>query len=163
MACTVPKSPDSPRDTAKAILDVSQRLVQERGFNAFSFRDVAGELRITTASLHYHYATKGALGSELIQRYASSFYAALAQIEAKKAPARAKLRAYADLYLAVLRERRMCLCGMLAAEYETLPRPMQEAISGFLERNDAWLAGVLDEGRRDGSLAGTGSPRTRRA
>ena len=31
-------------DTASRILDVAERLVQSRGFNAFSYADVAGEL-----------------------------------------------------------------------------------------------------------------------
>ncbi len=46
-------------------------------------------------------------------------------ISAMETPAAAKLRAYANLYLGVLRDQRMCLCGMLAAEYQTLPEPMR--------------------------------------
>src|SRR5262249_23185099 len=63
-----------------------------------------------------------------------------------------KLHAYADLYLDVLRGRRMCLCGMLAAEYQTLPEAMQEAVLSFFDLNEAWLARVLEEGRADGTL-----------
>jgi TetR/AcrR family transcriptional repressor of nem operon len=32
--------------------------VQIRGFNGFSYADVAGELSLTTASLHYHFPGK---------------------------------------------------------------------------------------------------------
>ena len=34
----------------REILDVAERLVQTRGFNGFSYADVASELKITTAS-----------------------------------------------------------------------------------------------------------------
>ena len=40
--------------TASKILDVAERLVQLRGFNGFSYADVAEELGISKASLHYH-------------------------------------------------------------------------------------------------------------
>ena len=50
-------------DTADRILDSAERLVQVRGFNAFSYADVARELGITKASLHYHFAGKAELGS----------------------------------------------------------------------------------------------------
>src|SRR4051794_37788210 len=52
----------STRATSERILDTAERLVQMRGFNGFSYADVAGELDITTASLHYHYRGKAELG-----------------------------------------------------------------------------------------------------
>ena len=60
-------------DTAARILDVAERLVQLRGFNGFSYADIAAELHITKASLHYHYAGKAELGRALIERYAERF------------------------------------------------------------------------------------------
>ena len=56
-----------------AILDVAERLVQVRGFNGFSYADIAAELQITKAALHYHFAGKADLGETLIARYADRF------------------------------------------------------------------------------------------
>lgn len=139
--------------TAQRILDVAERLVQLRGFNGFSYADVAAELGITNASLHYHFPGKAALGEALIRRYATRFAAALASIDRSVPEARAKLDAYVGLYADVLRGRRMCLCGILAAEYETLASPMREAVIRFFDDNEAWLATVLEQGRADGTLA----------
>jgi TetR/AcrR family transcriptional regulator, transcriptional repressor for nem operon len=47
----------------------------------------------------------------------------------------------------------MCLCGMLAAEYETLPEPMGEAVVTFFRDNEAWLGKVVSEGQTDGSFS----------
>jgi len=69
------------------------------------------------------------------------------------------LRAYARLYADVLRDHRMCLCGMLAAEYQTLPAPIREAVIGFFDENEAWVEAVLAQGRDEGALAFEGSPR----
>ena len=139
-------------NTASKILDVAERLVQLRGFNGFSYADVAAELKVIKASLHYHFAGKAELGEALITRYTRRFADALAAIEGSDADARTALEAYAELYAEVLRAQRMCLCGMLAAEYQTLPKPMQAAVIQFFDDNEAWLENVLKKGRDEGTL-----------
>jgi TetR/AcrR family transcriptional regulator, transcriptional repressor for nem operon len=140
-------------DTATRILDIGERLVQVRGFNGFSYADVAAELDMTKAALHYHFPGKAELGRALIERYTERFAAALADIDARVPDAPAKLDAYAGLYADVLRDRRMCLCGMLAAEYQTLPDPMRDAVIAFIDANEAWVEKVLSDGRRAGTIA----------
>jgi TetR/AcrR family transcriptional repressor of nem operon len=130
-------------DTATRVLDVAERLVQTRGFNGFSYGDVAREVGVSTAALHYHFAGKAELGEALITRYARRFSEALAEVNAGSARATSRLDAYANLYLAVLEDHRMCLCGMLAAEFETLPAP----------------ADVLEQGRGDGAFDFSGPAR----
>jgi TetR/AcrR family transcriptional regulator, transcriptional repressor for nem operon len=150
-------------DTAARILDIGERLVQVRGFNGFSYADVAAELDMTKAALHYHFPGKAELGRALIARYTERFAAALADIDARIPDAPAKLDAYAGLYGEVLRGHRMCLCGMLAAEYQTLPDPMREAVIAFIDANEAWVEKVLADGERAGtiSLAGPASDAAR--
>jgi len=144
-------------DTATRILDVAERLVQVRGFNGFSYADVASELGITKPSLHYHFAGKAELGEALIGRYAARFAEALAEIDRGGGDAATKLDAYAGLYADVLREKRMCLCGMLAADYDTLPKQMRDAVIGFFDDNEVWLTRVLGQGEDEGSLRLGGS------
>jgi TetR/AcrR family transcriptional repressor of nem operon len=134
------------------VLDVAERLIQTRGFNGFSYADVAAEVGITKASLHYHFPTKADLGLSLVQRYQESFEEALAGLARAGGDARALLEGYAEIYRSVLRKDRMCLCGMLAAEHSTLPTPMQRALQAFFDANERWLAGVLEAGRRKGEL-----------
>lgn len=146
-------------DTAERILDVAEELVQVRGFNAFSYADVAASLGMTKAGLHYHYPGKAELGDALIRRYAERFSESLTEIDGRGGSAAARLDAYVGLYADVLERRRMCLCGMLAAEYETLSDGLRQAILSFFDENEAWLARLLGQGRRDGSLHFEGPPR----
>jgi TetR/AcrR family transcriptional repressor of nem operon len=149
--------PKRDADTATQILNSAERLVQHRGYNAFSYADVAAELKITKASLHYHFASKAELGQALVERYAARFAAALEAIDAQGGAAPSKLTAYTRIYADVLRRKRMCLCGMLAADYDTLPGPMRDAVVRFFDHNEAWLAEVLQQGNADGSLHVDGS------
>jgi TetR/AcrR family transcriptional repressor of nem operon len=148
--------PPVPAGTAAQILDIAEGLVQSRGFNGFSYADVSAEMGITKAALHYHFAGKAELGESLITRYTERFDDALAAIDAEDMSAPQKLLAYCDIYRRALRSQRMCLCGMLAAEYNTLGQPMQEAIVRFFDQNQRWLAALLETGRKQGSLGFAG-------
>jgi TetR/AcrR family transcriptional repressor of nem operon len=145
--------------TELKILDVAERLVQTQGFNGFSYADIAEELGITKAALHYHFPSKAELGEALIARYAARFTDALVEVEERPVDAREKLEAYVTIYANVLRDHRMCLCGMLAAEYRTLPEPMREAVVRFFEGNEDWLERVLDRGKKERTLRFSGSAR----
>jgi TetR/AcrR family transcriptional repressor of nem operon len=135
------------------ILDVAEQLAQTRGFNGFSYGDIAEQLLVTKASLHYHFPSKAELGRALIARYRTVFAQALDAIDSKTQSGPERLRRYVRLYDSVMRDNRMCLCGMFAAEYDTLPGPMQDELREFFDHNERWLAAVLDAGRRDGDLA----------
>lgn len=145
--------------TAAQILDAAERLVQERGFNGFSYAIVARELGITKAALHYHFPSKAELGDALIERYSERFFDSLAKMDGARTDTPEKLRGYAQLYADVFRDDRMCLCGMLAADYTTLPEPMRARVVRFFDDNEVWLARVLEEGRKAGSIRFRGSAR----
>jgi TetR/AcrR family transcriptional repressor of nem operon len=148
----------TPSDTPQRILDIAERLVQTRGFNGFSYADIAEAMNVTKASLHYHFRGKADLGRSLIQRYEKNFLAALAGIDAGTKDAREKLRRYAAIYGSVLQDDRMCLCGMLAAEFGTLPDAMRTEMRHYFDANERWLSAVLKQGKKDKTLKFAGSP-----
>jgi TetR/AcrR family transcriptional regulator, transcriptional repressor for nem operon len=137
---------------ATAILDVAEQLAQVRGYNGFSYADVAAQLGVTKASLHYHFPSKAQLGAALIDRYQTNFDGALRAIDGKTKNPSEKLNRYVDLYDSVLRNDRMCLCGMLAAEYATLPSSMQAALTSFFDANERWLTAVIQSGLNCGAF-----------
>lgn len=148
----------APKGRSERILDVAEQLAQRRGFNGFSYADIAEELAVTKASLHYHFPSKADLGVRLIARYHEAFTGALAEIDATIDDEAAKLRRYVALYDQVIAQDRMCLCGMFAAEYATLPAPMQVELRAFFDANETWLASVLERGRKSDRLTVRMSP-----
>ena len=148
-----PPASAAPTAAARAILDAAERLAQTRGYNGFSYADVAAQLSVTKASLHYHFPSKAELGRALIERYHVGFVEALATIDREVDEPCGKLERYVALYDAVVRNDRMCLCGMLAAEHATLPEAMQLQLQLFFAANERWLTSVLEEGCRVGRFA----------
>ncbi len=147
--------------TAEQILDIAQDFIQQRGFNAFSYADISREIGIKTASIHYHFPSKSDLGKSLIERYKSTFAASLADIDAQGDSAKDKLKAFGNLYFEILQDEKICLCGMLATDIETLSVEMKTEIRAFLAQNEAWLARVFREGRNDGSITSEGNIESR--
>jgi TetR/AcrR family transcriptional repressor of nem operon len=147
-----------PADTPDRILDIAERLAQTLGFNGFSYADIAAELGLTKASLHYHFPGKADLGRALIARYADRFAAALANIDRHGGDERERLLRFAEAYERVLLQDRMCLCGMFAAEVQTLPEQMRSELRHFFDLSEAWLGAVLRAGRSAGRLTFNGAP-----
>ncbi len=147
-------------ETPERILDVAQHLVQTRGYNAFSYADIAAALHVTKASLHYHFPSKASLGLSLIARYETRFRQLLDIINGKNQTSAEQIKSYIAIYAGVLADHRMCMCGMLAAEFETLPKPMQSALDHFFGMNETWLEAVLRKGLDDASLRFADEPRS---
>ena len=139
------------------IIASAQRLVQQRGFNGFSYADIADEVGIRKASLHHYFPTKIDLGLTLIEEYTAQFDNELLRIDGSFAQADAKLRAYVALYRGALEADRMCLCGMLATEVLTLDPAMLPSLKHYFVRNTEWLAEVLATGKSQRLLAFTGT------
>ncbi|MFY9781203.1 MAG: TetR/AcrR family transcriptional regulator [Candidatus Baltobacteraceae bacterium] len=153
--------PASQASTAQRILDTAEQFAQTRGFNGFSYADVAQELLVSKASLHYHFPSKADLGRALVLRYHQALMQALEAIDRQTDEAREKLRRYIGLHDSVIRNNRMCLCGMFSAECATFPAPMQDELRRFFDANELWLAAVLEDGRRAGELAFRGPVKQR--
>ena len=91
-------------DTAQRILDIAERLVQTRGFNGFSYADIAGALRLhqgePALSLPHQGAARHAADRALRARVPRG--ARRNRPDAAPTP-REKLRRYAKIYADVLR------------------------------------------------------------
>jgi len=129
-------------ETATRILDSAERMARQGGYNSFSFREIATEIGIKSASVHYHFANKEVLGAALAERYTNRFLEFLGEPTAEKPDD--LLRRYAAGYRqGLLEDGQMCLCGMFGAEISDLPEPVARQTRAFFERNIQWLAQVF--------------------
>jgi len=131
-------------DTRQMIMDAGRRMVQARGYNALSFREVAKEIGIKSASIHYHFPTKGDLGAALARSYTETGTAYLEGLLAESQDPGTLLQGYARIFRAALEsDNRMCLCGIMAAEHHDLPAEVRVEVDRFTDVNVQWLVKVL--------------------
>jgi len=128
-------------------------MVQKTGYNAFSYGLLSLSVGIKTSSIHYHFPSKEHLGEALVRRYRERFAVVLEQIEAKHADAPARIGSYAEQFMQTLRPGgTICLCGMLASDYVTLPESVRREVRAFFAENEAWLTRILEDGRESGAF-----------
>ncbi len=153
-----PREPSDRRATRSGrrdeILDVAERLARRGGYHGFSFRDVATEVGVKSASIHYYFRTKPDLGIALVTRYGARFVERLGP----PGEAGALLGLIAAFRSAIQEEGGVCLCGLFGAEASALPDPLRETVAGFFGEIVGWTetalaaadgAGVEAQGRRD--------------
>jgi TetR/AcrR family transcriptional repressor of nem operon len=134
----------SATDTREKIMSAARRTVQAHGYNALSFRDLAAEVGIKSASVHYHFPTKGDLGAELARRYTEDGSAYLNNLISNYKDQRSCMKGYTDIFRsALMDDNRMCLCGIMAAEHDDLPPEVRAEVNRFNEINIAWLTELL--------------------
>ncbi len=144
--------------TATLLLDAAQRLVAERGFNAFSYRDLAEAVGIRTASIHYHFETKADLGKALVDRYHEGLVTTLAEFDRKGRTNAARLKSLVQVYRETERSGVICLCGSLASDLETLREDVQRAVRYYLTVTRNWVERKISDGVRQGEFEPVTSP-----
>ena len=142
----------STTDTKQTILDTARATVQAHGYNALSFRELAKEVGIKSASIHYHFPTKGDLAAALAKQYAEDARIYLEGLLSASEGLQSRMKAYTDIFRATLqRDNRMCLYGIMAAERDDLPAAVRAEVDRFVEVNLRWLTDVLASGKSDSS------------
>lgn len=140
-------------DTRTALLDSAERAARQRGFDAFSYADLAHDVGIRKASIHHHFPVKADLAFGLIERYAARFAETLVTIDGEHQTGGAKLRAYQQTYRSALADgTQLCLCVSMSAGRDSFAEPVLDKLNQFHEESALWLTQVFEQGRADGSI-----------
>ncbi|TDK39784.1 TetR/AcrR family transcriptional regulator [Rhizobium deserti] len=131
-------------DTRENIMHVAKEMVQSHGYNALSFREIAKAIGVKSASIHYHFPTKGHLGAALAARYTEDAENFLGALQVEPAHLRETVKSYiAAFRAALLNDNRMCLCGIMVAERDDLPDNVRVEVDRFTDVNVKWLEILL--------------------
>jgi TetR/AcrR family transcriptional regulator, transcriptional repressor for nem operon len=149
-------------ETKTKILDLAAHLFQAKGFNAFSYHDIALSLGIKNAAVHYHYPTKESLGLDIIRRARTRLAQLVKQSETLKESPWAQLDLFLNVYRNYLaHDQQVCLLGSVGTDYFTIPESMQQETRLLMEENLDWLSAILQEGRQNGHFSFRGEARTK--
>ncbi len=131
-------------DTEDRILDLAEALIRTKGYNGFSFREIASGVGVKSSSVHYYFPTKADLGARVARRYSDRFLYALGDPEAAPDKASGVLeKMHLSFARALGADGQMCLCGVLAAESAGLPAAVVEEARMFFSRTAGWLSRSL--------------------
>lgn len=125
-------------DNRTLILHAASNLLKTRGFNAFSYRDLAERVGIKSSSVHYYFPTKQDLGHALLQEYRDAVQEALTRLEQHRDVAE-RLRGLVAIFAGTAEKGQFCIAGMLASDYATLGEPLRHEVRDFFTLVEQWL------------------------
>lgn len=145
--------------TREQIIQSADALIRDKGYNAFSFVDIAHIVGIRKPSVHHHFPHKADLGVAVIEYHIQN----LEQIRESyqsRSPLQ-QLDRFFSIYKNIKEQNQVCLVGSLSTDYNTLEPGVQEKLREFSDRMIAWVSHFLKEGRAEGTFHFTQAPRTK--
>ncbi|KNG93227.1 TetR/AcrR family transcriptional regulator [Pseudaestuariivita atlantica] len=126
--------------TQTTLLDHAETLARTRGYDAFSFADLARHAKIAKPSVHHHFPTKGSLAIALVTRYAARVAAELDDIAGTAPTPRACLERFVALYRDTGQNgRALCLCVAFGTSRDSFDEDVLEALAAYQSGVLAWL------------------------
>lgn len=145
--------------TRENIIDIAEEMIRTKGYNAFSYGDIAELLHIRNAAIHYYFPSKADLGACVVDRELEKI--ASGSRDWAGLPGNMQLRKVAEQFCSSHRRGWICLNGSLTPDYLTLPELLQKKVKQLCESILDWMKDALDEGRKDGTLAFEGEAESR--
>ncbi|MCU1806422.1 TetR/AcrR family transcriptional regulator [Cytobacillus firmus] len=112
----------------KQIVDLALKLIQQKGYVAFSYDDISKQLGVTKASIHYHFEKKEDLGVAVTERILLRLQESLMSIENSPASAEEKLKQFIQQQAQRFECTEICPISSLQTDYESLPSSVKEKI-----------------------------------
>jgi TetR/AcrR family transcriptional repressor of nem operon len=148
------------RSTSERIIDEARRLIMTRGYNGFSYADVAEVIGVRKASIHHHFPGKSDLAKAVVEQSRAVIRLQVDQLAEAEPEASAQLRAYATYWERCIADNTapFCVAAMLAAELPSLPDDLAASVRLHFADLTGWLARLLALGVRQGSVSLVRSP-----
>lgn len=146
-------------NSKRTILNMAEALLQDKGFNGFSYAHIASELGVKNAAIHYHFPTKEALGIAVVRRYRDRFQLWINNSRIKDLSPEKKLDWFFSIYTEMRADQgKVCLVGSMEAEFNSIPKGLQAEVEALHKELLAWLQTTLKEGRDIGIFHFNGEP-----
>lgn len=131
--------------TREVIIDKADKLIRNKGYNAFSFKDISNDIGIKTASIHYHFPTKTDLGVATIKEHIERCEALKKKV-ANESP-QIKLEAFLAIQTQIKYDNKVCIVGSLSTDLNTLDDSIKTELQLFAKIVIDWVTEILIEGK----------------
>ncbi len=132
-------------DTRQQILSLAESLIRQKGYNSFSYHEIAATLGIKNAAVHYHFPTKEVLGLEVIRENIRRFEVFRRRVSELQADA--QLSEFIQTYTTNCEEDKVCLVGAISVEFFGLPENLTGVMRGLTSIISDWLTELLEQGQ----------------
>ena len=138
--------------THQKLIDSARYLIQTRGYNGFSYADVAEEVQVRKASIHHHFPTKADLAKAVVEESRAGIVEQISLLAEGDFDPVERLRFYIEYWERCITDATapFCVAGMLAAELPSLPPELAECVRMHFRDLSRWLETILTKGAQSG-------------
>lgn len=146
----------------RKILQLSQDVMREKGYGGFSYADIASQLKVKNAAIHYHFPSKENLRVALLQRERRRFKKWIARNSIQEMDAWGK----PDWFLSIYEHysqggTRVCYLGALESNFDALPIDLQTEAKGLNSDLLTWLTQLMETGQASAAFEFFGNPQAK--
>lgn len=147
--------------TQQKLIDSARHLIQTRGYNGFSYADVAEEVQVRKASIHHHFPTKSDLAHAVIEQSRAIIVEQTRTLAGGNFDPDEQLRMYTGYWEKCIADASapFCVAGMLASELPSLPGELANDVRAHFRDLSNWLEIVFTRGAQLGRFELQGSAR----
>ncbi|MFT5819464.1 MAG: TetR/AcrR family transcriptional repressor of nem operon [Crocinitomix sp.] len=131
--------------TRKKIVVIADQLIRMKGYNAFSYADIASTLNIKNAAIHYHFQSKAVLGKAVIIASRDKFKENTTLWDADSSFD--QVTAFIEMYSNNRKNNCICFMGALGSSFNTLPEEMKIELTDAHNEITVWLINILKLGK----------------
>ncbi|MET0255720.1 MAG: TetR/AcrR family transcriptional regulator [Luteibacter sp.] len=139
-------------NTQQKLIDSARYLIQTRGYNGFSYADVAEQVKVRKASIHHHFPSKVDLARAVVEESRALILAQTRTLDGGAFDPEEQLRFYTGYWEKCIADASapFCVAGMLASELTTLPADLAENVRAHFRDLSNWIETVLTKGAQLG-------------
>ena len=138
--------------TQQKLIDSARYLIQTRGYNGFSYADVAEQVQLRKASIHHYFPAKSDLARAVVEQSRAVIQEQARALTVEDFDPQQQLLFYTGYWEKCIADATapFCVAGMLAAEMPTLPDDLAHAVQEHFQTLSNWLETVLTKGSQLG-------------
>lgn len=131
--------------TKEKILELGELLIRDKGYNAFSYQDIAGALSMKNAAIHYHFPHKESLAIEILRNSREAFDALIE--EHRGSTSTEKFAEFIKIYTRSSERGMICLVGAMVTDFHTLTDDVKTELKAVMDDILGKLISILQEGK----------------
>jgi TetR/AcrR family transcriptional repressor of nem operon len=138
--------------THQKLIDAARHLIQTRGYNGFSYADVAEQVQVRKASIHHHFPSKSDLAMAVVEESRALIVGQTRALAGGAFDPEEQLAMYTGYWERCIADASapFCVAGMLATELTTLPTELADLVRAHFRDLSNWLEIVLTKGAQSG-------------
>lgn len=137
------------------IIELALRNIREKGYLSFSYDDLAKELGVTKASIHYHFMKKEDLGLAVCTKIKEGLEKSYVNIDQAQMNVEDKPWEFISRRVKQIGNNEVCPLSSLQADFNFLPFAMQESVQQLSQMEIDYLKKLLEDSKKEGRLQST--------